>query len=674
MRTALRCAKACASLVIFLAGAQGCGSVDPLGVEGDVGGVAQCPQVACDSGERCVSGVCVAECVDADGDGFGDGCEAGPDCDDSSASISPDSPEIPGNQRDDDCDYFVDEVVACTSNCSPGERSCTGGQTIACVDAGECWRWGLPQDCEEGATCVDGECTTECVDADGDGAPVNCPGQRDDCDDGAARVFPGAPELCDGADNNCNGRVDELGVCSVDCEDECVAGTVLCTSDGTAWVECIAASSGCTVWATERRCGSTRTCVDGECVGVVRCVDADGDGFGPGCDAGPDCRPTDPQAYPGAAELCDGVDQSCDGVADDGGVCRACAGGTAAAPAEATSAGFYRVSCAATEYVLLTEVARGAKLAAVVSAASGAVSVRLGSLTGGRFAADTAGFSIGGDAGVVSGSAPADAALEVTLTAGVAYTVGVTRGAAGCPADAYEPNDAPTAPTLIGAGPLGAGLTRCDGDADYIELEVPAGAVLSATATFDRDTSDSVVRVLWNGAEVGTSTTGPFVGGGPQGRASHFRADLPGAYTVAVRQRTGSGPGEYALAVQTRGFPTCRDDSSEGTGAAQDDIIANAQPLARGATRDGVICPGDIDVISVGSLSAGASYTAEFDGQADIDFLIVRDTLRSVLFSGESDDVNTAFTSNVSASGSYYVVVFGRDPSTTGRYQYTHRF
>ncbi len=42
-------------------------------------------------------------------------------------------------------------------------------------------------------------------DADGDGFTV----AQGDCDDTDPAVYPGAPELCDGKDNNCNGAVDE---------------------------------------------------------------------------------------------------------------------------------------------------------------------------------------------------------------------------------------------------------------------------------------------------------------------------------------------------------------------------------------------------------------------------------------------------------------------------------
>ena len=43
------------------------------------------------------------------------------------------------------------------------------------------------------------------IDSDGDGFTPN----EGDCDDSDDTVYPGAPELCDGKDNNCNGEVDE---------------------------------------------------------------------------------------------------------------------------------------------------------------------------------------------------------------------------------------------------------------------------------------------------------------------------------------------------------------------------------------------------------------------------------------------------------------------------------
>ncbi|WP_455221474.1 MopE-related protein [Kaarinaea lacus] len=45
----------------------------------------------------------------------------------------------------------------------------------------------------------------ECQDADKDGVTA-----MKDCNDKNASVYPGADELCDGVDNNCDGKVDEV--------------------------------------------------------------------------------------------------------------------------------------------------------------------------------------------------------------------------------------------------------------------------------------------------------------------------------------------------------------------------------------------------------------------------------------------------------------------------------
>ncbi|EYF02104.1 choice-of-anchor L domain-containing protein [Chondromyces apiculatus] len=64
--------------------------------------------------------------------------------------------------------------------------------------------------------CIGEDCSgtvpCELIDNDGDGVS-SC----DDCNDGDATTYPGASEYCDTIDNNCNGQVDEGGVCAPTC-------------------------------------------------------------------------------------------------------------------------------------------------------------------------------------------------------------------------------------------------------------------------------------------------------------------------------------------------------------------------------------------------------------------------------------------------------------------------
>lgn len=111
----------------------------------------------------------------------------------------------------------------------------------------------------------------ELMDSDGDGFA-----QEDDCDDTEPSISPGATEICDGVDQDCDGAIDDDAV------------------DAKVWYS-----------------------------------DGDGDGHGvatapvTGCDApGPayslladDCDDANSDAYPGAVEFAyDGIDQDCDGA------------------------------------------------------------------------------------------------------------------------------------------------------------------------------------------------------------------------------------------------------------------------------------------------------------------------------------------------------------------------
>ncbi len=51
------------------------------------------------------------------------------------------------------------------------------------------------------------------------------------------------------------------------------------------------------------------------------CIDDDGDGYGDNCSAGPDCDDGDSDVNPDATEICNGIDDNCDGQIDEGDVC-----------------------------------------------------------------------------------------------------------------------------------------------------------------------------------------------------------------------------------------------------------------------------------------------------------------------------------------------------------------
>ncbi len=108
-------------------------------------------------------------------------------------------------------------------------------------------------------------------DADGDGYVGD-----DDCDDSDPNIHPGVEEICDGLDNNCDGEIDEG-------------------------------------------------------VAITFYLDADEDGFGDpniseerceqGVDSVPnnnDCDDSDPNIHPGVEEVCNGLDDDCDDLVDDG--------------------------------------------------------------------------------------------------------------------------------------------------------------------------------------------------------------------------------------------------------------------------------------------------------------------------------------------------------------------
>jgi len=151
------------------------------------------------------------------------------------------------------------------------------------------------------------------VDRDGDGF-------TDDCDDNNPAVFPGAAEYCDGLDNDCNTIVDDDPVDDVlyfeDADADgfgnasesvwaCDPPTGYVTND----LDCDDTDARFNPGAIETDCEDAN---DYNCDGSVGYTDADSDGFA----ACADCDDANPDVNDDAAEVCNEIDDDCDGDTD----------------------------------------------------------------------------------------------------------------------------------------------------------------------------------------------------------------------------------------------------------------------------------------------------------------------------------------------------------------------
>ena len=258
------------------------------------------------------------DCVDPDDDNDGDSDVS--DC-------APDNPAVHAgadelcNGIDDDCDEKVDEDTG-TLACGKGECF---HMVAACLE-------GMPQECDPMVGSVKEFCDGKDNDCDGQtdeelgwtscGAGA-CFHLEEDCVDGQANqcdpLEGAADEVCDGVDNDCNGKVDEelgstscgLGICQHEVLN-CIGGVAKeCDPFAGKTAElCDGQDNDCD--------GSTdEDYADLDQDGLADCVDVDDDADGDP-DA-TDCGPANPAVHKDAPEICDGIDNNCAGGADEEG-------------------------------------------------------------------------------------------------------------------------------------------------------------------------------------------------------------------------------------------------------------------------------------------------------------------------------------------------------------------
>jgi hypothetical protein len=192
---------------------------------------------------------------------------------------------------------FVLGVVALAPACAQGTLDPTIDLLPAATDdTSECF--GCPAD----HVCSRGECVPETADNDGDGHIA-----KYDCDDRDPSIYPGAKEICNGRDDDCDGKIDEDF-------DEDRDGWVSCTI-GNKRADCDDHDPTVNPGAVEVCNGKDDDC-DGE---IDEGFDKDGDGFYSCAREGraADCDDGDAKVNPAASEVCNGKDDDCDGKIDE---------------------------------------------------------------------------------------------------------------------------------------------------------------------------------------------------------------------------------------------------------------------------------------------------------------------------------------------------------------------
>ncbi|WP_257446177.1 MopE-related protein [Archangium lipolyticum] len=213
---------------------------------------------------------------DLDGDGYVSASTKGSDCDDTDATVHPGAEEKCGGKD---------------SNCANGDDDATDKRPYYPDADGDGYGNSL-------------QGTVACA------PPPNMVAQGGDCHDTDPTVHPGRAELlCDGQDEDCDGKADDDFQLGASCEAElgCAGKRMSCSADRTE-APCVRTEEP-KQWYVDRD-GDARA----------------GTSVGLSCEMPPDAVATpndcdDTSRFIGGTEVCDGLDNDCKGGVDEGTVC-----------------------------------------------------------------------------------------------------------------------------------------------------------------------------------------------------------------------------------------------------------------------------------------------------------------------------------------------------------------
>ena len=167
------------------------------------------------------------------------------------------------------------------------------GGTVKDAAKGNCQKLAAPEDYADTALFGLRCCLSPLDDGDDDGVQASL-----DCNDQDGAIKPGAEELCDGLDNDCDGQTDNAPDLDKDGFNACLD----CNDDAASIKP-----------GAKDDVGDS---IDADCDGIDG-TDADHDGVASKASGGTDCDDTNPLTWPGASEKCDGQDNDCDDAVDE---------------------------------------------------------------------------------------------------------------------------------------------------------------------------------------------------------------------------------------------------------------------------------------------------------------------------------------------------------------------